>query len=86
MLLISHDIPVAPKNKWDVMDTIWDVYKYIYIYILMGECAAIDDTPFMFIQVGWHHEAVRSLEFEMFEVDKHTNSAIEIYGLPLEIT
>ena len=36
VLLISHDIPVAPKNKWDVMDTIWDVYIYryndIYIY------------------------------------------------------
>ena len=33
VLLISHDIPVAPKNKWDVMDTIWDVYIYIDIMI-----------------------------------------------------
>jgi hypothetical protein len=35
VLLISHDIPVAPKNKWDVMDTIWDVYIYNDIYIYM---------------------------------------------------
>ena len=39
------------------------IYIYICVckYILMGESAAIDDTPFMFIQVGWHQRGCAKL-------------------------